>query len=192
MDGNEVVIRMDRRRIGGALVAGSALLVVGAWIVAVGGLAGIVLGVVCLSFFGLCSLGLVAALARPPVVLAIGGEGVRFGGLIPSMRFQVPWNDIRGVRIYRLEAAPLSPGMRMLGFVPADPTAPVWKRRLSGTNRRMTGLPVSISGSTIAPELEQVVENMRRFRPELTVEYGEPRAAGLGRLTRPSTWRRRS
>jgi len=52
-------------------------------------------------------------------------------------------------------------------------------------------VPVSIGGSTIGLELEQVVAVMRQFRPELPLEYGETKLVGMGRLANPWLWRRR-
>jgi hypothetical protein len=186
----EVVIRMDRRRTAFAALLGFIFVPIGASMVKTGSPLVVGFGVLCLVFFGLGSLLLVASVIRPMVVIAFDDQGVRFGGALPSFRYAVPWDEIGATRIFRFDAAPLGPGMRMLGFVPVDPDSPVWKRRLSRTNRRMVGVPASIAGNSIGIELEQVVELMRRFRPELQLEYGDARAAGLGKVARPSQWGR--
>jgi hypothetical protein len=145
-----------------------------------------------LAFFGAGLAILLWGLIRPPVLLEISSTGVSFGGWLPTFRRTVPWEAIKSLRIYRFEAAPLAPGLRMLGFVPTDPQAAIWTQgRSNRMNSRMTGMPASISDRAINIELEQLVEIMRRFRPELEVDYGEPRGAGLGKLTRPSSWRHR-
>jgi hypothetical protein len=186
-----VIIRMDRRRTAWAALLSFLFVPVGIAILRLGDIVSLVVGTVTLAFFGAGLAILLWGLIRPPVLLEISSTGVSFGGWLPTFRRSVPWEAILALRIYRFEAAPLAPGLRMLGFVPSDPQAAIWtQRRSNRMNSRMTGMPASISDRAINIGLEQLVEIMRRFRPELEVDYGEPRGAGLGKL-RPSSWRHR-
>lgn len=180
------MLRTDRRYAIWAALASLGFVAIGVSIVINGGVLGTVIGAVTLAFFGFGLVVLVVAIIRPRVLLTIDASGLRFGGLGRSARLSVPWDAVAGVRIYRFEVAPLSPGMRMLGVLPTDPASPLWNRgRLSRVNTRMAGVPASISDRCVSIELEQVAQIMRRFKPDLRIEYGEPRASGLGRMTRP-------
>jgi hypothetical protein len=153
-----------------------------------GAVAAILGGVMVLGFVLVEVVGLVA-LIRPTVLLDADDEGVRIGGRRSAARGRVPWSAIAGVRIYRFEASAFAPGMRMLGFVPTEPTDARWRGRLTRWHSRMTGTPLAISDRTLGLELEEVVALLRIYRPDLRLEYGPPAAVGLGRLSRPSLWR---
>jgi hypothetical protein len=189
---DEVVVRSGRRKAAFGAFVGLILIGAGVNLVRNDAPVARIIGVTTLVFFGAAMLAILITIIRPMAVLTVNGDGIGFGALLPSQRWTVPWSAISGVRIYRFEAAPLGGSTRMLGVIPRDPQADIWTRRKLGRlNRRITGLPVSIADRTISIELEQVVELMRRFQPELPLEYGEPRAAGLGKIVRPSQWGRR-
>ena len=74
----------------------------------------------------------------------------------------------------------------MLGLVPTDPEDTIWTERpMQRANRGLTGLPLSVPGQLISGELEQLAGRFRRYKADLPVEYGEPRSAGMGWLSRP-------
>lgn len=187
----EFVLRMDPRK---AVVTASlamCFVAVGVSMMIDGGILGMVIGGVGVAFFGSGLLILIVAIIHPQALLTIDASGVRFGGIVRSARRSIPWDGISGVRIYRFQGTSFGHGVRMLGFVPANPDSPVWNRgRLSRMSTRMAGVPVSISDRSINLELEQIAQIMQRFKPDLTIDYGEPRDAGFGRLTRPSKWHR--
>ncbi len=136
-----------------------------------------VIGIFALAFFGLCTITMLACLVHPPVVVAFGPEGVS----VPVGAFRrcgpvIPWSAIEALRVYRYAAAPVGPGIRMLGVVPTDPADTIWAdRRVKRANQRRTGLPLSISGQVVPGELEELAERFRRYSPGLPIEYGEPR-----------------
>jgi len=186
------VISAVRWKLALVFLCGAVFVPIGVLLVAHGGVVAVVIGVVSLAFFGPAALLTLAMVVRPPRLLTLDGAGVLVGAALPSLRVSVPWAEIAAVRIYKLDAVPIGPGLKMLGLVPTNPDAALWtQRRLTRLNRRMTGLAMSISGQLLPVPLERVVEEMRRFRPELPLEYGKAKAAGLGRVTRPAQWRRR-
>lgn len=187
---DHVVVRQDRRRTLFGAFCAFVFVPLGIRLIGTGEPVDVVIGITSLATFGTGFLVLVGVAIRPPVLIELDKAGVTFGGALRRQRRTIGWDEIAAARIFRFEAAPLGTGMRMLGLVPADPTSPVWSGRLRRHSVRTVGVPVTISGNTIGIELEQLVDEMRRFKPDLPVAYGEPKAAGLGRVTRPSQWRR--
>ncbi len=181
------IVRADRRRII-PLFLGALIFVVGAVnVVGRGGGPAAAIGTAALVFFGACLVTSVLFLIRPPIIVFFGPHGVAAPSGFRRLRAPlVPWSAIKALRVYRFEAAAFGSGTRMLGLVPTDPDDDLWTgRRLRRANRRLTGLPLSVPGNLIRGELEQLVESFRRYKEDLPVEYGEPRAAGMGWLTRP-------
>jgi hypothetical protein len=187
----EIVFRADRRKSLWAFLLGTMFVFAGSSLVLAGGFATVV-GIVNIVFFGTLTAVIGYVLIRPPVVIAIGSGGVRTGQLFAWARRRVPWDAIAEVRIFRLEMAPVGPGVRMLGLVPVDPDAPVWRRgRMAKVTTTFAETPVVISDRSLSIELEEVVEIMRRFSPDLAFGYGRPIVSGFGKLTRPAQWRKR-
>lgn len=181
------IVRAARRKLVPYAI-GAVIFVVGSiGILGRGGPTTVAIGLAALAFFGACLLFVVVSLVHPPIIVLFGPEGVTVPtGFRRRHAPLVPWSAIKSVRVYRFEAAAFSPGIRMLGLVPTDPQDAVWtSQRMRRANRRLTGLALSIPGQLIAGELEELATAFRRYRADLPVEYGEPRAAGMGWITRP-------
>jgi hypothetical protein len=147
-------------------------------------------GVAIIVVLGLMYVLAFVGMVRPPVIIAIDQFGVRLGGSFRWAEWQVPWHAVASVRIHRLRTTPFSRGIRMLGLVPVDREASVWSRGwLRGTFNRGSASPASIADTSISLELEEVVDLMRGFRPDIRLEYGEPWVVGL-RRTSERSWQK--
>ncbi|HEX3424870.1 MAG TPA: STM3941 family protein [Acidimicrobiales bacterium] len=176
---DDVVLLMDRRKTAVTAIGGLLLTVVSVLLIADGNLVAIVVGILGVAFFGLSLVVVGAAVIRPRMVLTIGPVGLQFGGVVRSTRLSVPWDAIAGVRIYRFKGSALGRGIKMLGIVPADPDAALWRRgRLSRLNTRLAGVPASITERSVSMDLEQVAQIMQRFKRDLSVDYGDPKGSG--------------
>jgi hypothetical protein len=168
---DHVVVTMDRRNAALAALVSLGFVVLSVSLLVGGDLFVRVIGVGGFLFFGFGLVVAGASAIHRRVLLTIDSAGLRFHGIGRSAGHFVPWGAIAGVRIYRYAGVSMGRGVRMLGFLPAEPDSPVWRHgRLARVNTRLAGVPASISDRSVSMELEQLVEIMQRFKPDLKVE----------------------
>jgi hypothetical protein len=149
---------------------------VGAELIQHGPLVVVIIGLAALTGFGLLLGYFILLVARPPVLMEISDVGLR----IPTGRGrrldQVPWDAIAGMKIFRLTPSVVRRGLRTLGVVASDPSAPIWDR---ARRRPSDGVSWFLLGFYVDLELEQIVELMRRYRAQLPLEYGPLKPVGI-------------
>jgi len=124
-----------------------------------------------------CSLGIllfVPFVIKPPVLLRFGPLGLQeFRGWFRRPRDLVPWSSVRAIRLFPYR--PLRVGIRdrRLGIVPAIPYDPIWDSRRRST--RAFGLPITIGERDVRNRrLDITADEMRSFKPSMTIEHAEP------------------
>lgn len=118
------------------------------------------------SLFGGMLLVLLTQLIRPGTALRIGPDGVKVGGRFGAF---VPWDAIGAVAVVNVSVRPAAM-RRGIVVVPADPEVGVWRRLRLRLSTRLHGFPIVVYERSLDVELEDVVELLHRYQPDLLVE----------------------
>lgn len=77
------------------LIASLAFVAAGVWMVSLGNVRGLIIGIISAAFFGLCGLVCLVMLIRPLRILVVNEEGIQQGGL---WNLFVAWEEINAIR----------------------------------------------------------------------------------------------
>lgn len=78
------------------LIASLAFVAAGVWMVSLGNVRGLIIGIVSAAFFGLCGLVCLVMLIHPFRILVVNEEGIQQGGLLRNLF--VAWEEINAIR----------------------------------------------------------------------------------------------
>ena len=146
-----------------ALSTGVLGVAAGAWLVASGGTANLVLGVVLLLFFGVSGARGAVALVRARPLLVATPEGVEDGGSVVAAGF-LPWSEIGSIDVLSARGG----GMLVIGV--RDPeavlarTSPA-RARVGRAQAGRLGSPVVLPPAVLPVPAAELAADLERLRP---------------------------